>query len=198
MAYINYNLQAVGESQLIIMQKSAMTRPPMHARPSVAAPQFSHFFSQEIIENCAILTSGKQSICPTPPTPPPPPPSTFPPQLTRRTTLPHTHTHACTLCHAYSAPIRIIFPFSVFFSTFFCGISLASANALARGKKKKNNHMWVRLLLSWLLCANCKISRLQNKEQHCEKMLATCWLTQSKKKTLFFYHCWHFLKIPKI
>lgn len=137
MAYINYNLQAVGESQLIIMQKSAMTRLPMHARPSVAAPQFSHFFSQEIIENCAILTSGKQSICPTPPTPPPPPPSTFPPQLTRRTTLPHTHTHACTLCHAYSAPIRIIFPFSVFFSTFFCGISLASANALARGKKKK-------------------------------------------------------------
>lgn len=137
MAYINYNLQAVGESQLIIMQKSAMTRLPMHARPSVAAPQFSHFFSQEIIENCAILTSGKQSICPTPPTPPPPPPSTFPPQLTRRMTLPHTHTHACTLCHAYSAPIRIIFPFSVFFSTFFCGISLASANALARGKKKK-------------------------------------------------------------
>lgn len=47
MAYINYNLQAVGESQLIIMQKSAMTRPPMHARPSVAAPQFSHFFPRK-------------------------------------------------------------------------------------------------------------------------------------------------------
>lgn len=47
MAYINYNLQAVGESQLIIMQKSAMTRPPMHARPSVATPQFSHFFPRK-------------------------------------------------------------------------------------------------------------------------------------------------------